>query len=237
MPVALLFGIALLVCVILLSRWYVNAEPKDLARLFKWASFILLVALVLFLAFTGRLSWALAAMTGLATWIARFMRIRWLYRMMQGAVGSNNWGGGPPPPTGQTSEVATRFVRMTLDHDSGAMTGEVVEGAFIGRDLDSLSRDEAHALWVECQADDESLRVLESWLDRTFEDWHETAPSGDSVMTEAEALDVLGLEPGATQAEIKSAYKRLMAKIHPDTGGSTYLASKINQAKDFLINR
>lgn len=55
-------------------------------------------------------------------------------------------------------------------------------------------------------------------------------------MTRAEALSVLELNEGATRDDIRGAHKRLMQKIHPDHGGSTYLATKINQAKDLLLN-
>ena len=56
-------------------------------------------------------------------------------------------------------------------------------------------------------------------------------------MTLEEAYKVLGLEEGATKLQIKEAHKRLMNKIHPDHGGSTYLATKLNEAKDFLLKQ
>jgi hypothetical protein len=56
-------------------------------------------------------------------------------------------------------------------------------------------------------------------------------------MTRAEALEVLGLRDGATEAEIRAAWLRLMQTAHPDRGGSDWLAAKLNQARDTLLRR
>ncbi|MCB9982383.1 MAG: DnaJ domain-containing protein [Rhodospirillales bacterium] len=57
----------------------------------------------------------------------------------------------------------------------------------------------------------------------------------DEVRTREEALEVLGLENGASEKEIKAAYKRLMQKVHPDHEGSEWMAAKLNQARDILL--
>jgi DnaJ-domain-containing protein 1 len=105
--------------------------------------------------------------------------------------------------------------------------------------------------------DAQSASLLEAYLDRRFPDWREPAgerpvaagrrlesgragPSGSSGsddMDEAEALQVLGLERGAAPEEIKQAHRRLMAKLHPDSGGSNFLAVQINRAKDILLGK
>jgi hypothetical protein len=56
-----------------------------------------------------------------------------------------------------------------------------------------------------------------------------------STMSREEALRVLGLGPGASADDIREAHRRLIRQNHPDTGGSDYLASKINEAKDVLL--
>jgi DnaJ-domain-containing protein 1 len=72
------------------------------------------------------------------------------------------------------------------------------------------------------------LSRLKAWLDG-----HE--PAKDAAMTESDAWQVLGLEPGASQAAIREAHRNLMMKLHPDHGGSTYLARQINTARDVLL--
>jgi DnaJ family protein C protein 19 len=59
--------------------------------------------------------------------------------------------------------------------------------------------------------------------------------SQGSTMTRAEAYEVLGLKSGATPEEVHSAHRRLMRLAHPDTGGSDWLASRVNQARDVLL--
>ena len=144
---------------------------------------------------------------------------------------------------GQKSRVATDILAMELDHDTGKMTGEVLSGPFHGARLEELNLNDLRTLYKYCeQASDQSLSLLESWLDRSKPDWRETwsgagkaKSSGTGAMSHDEALAVLGLKAGATAEEIKNAHRRLMKDFHPDRGGSDYLAAKINQAKDILL--
>ena len=231
-----LLGLALLGAVLLLVYWFVAADPKQVMRYGKWILGAIAVAFGLVLIFSGRIVWALLALPAL---IPMFLRTRMLWRRAKSAMG---------PTPGQSSGITTRFFRMTLDHDSGAMTGEVLEGRFTGRNLDSLSLDEQIELWRACHAaDEQSAAVLEAYLDRVHgEAWREACeagPAGEaggasangSAMSREEALEILGLEEGASAEEIREAHRRLLQKIHPDHGGSNYLAAKINQAKDLLL--
>ncbi len=233
-----ILGLCLLVGFIFLARWFVVTEPRKVVVLARW------VLAILGLIVGGYLLWGgFQAMAALALFfmLPALMRWRMIWNRLKAARG---------PSPGQASEVETRFFKMTLDHDSGVMTGLVKEGRFHGRALEDLGIEELVDLWAECRAEDaQSAAVLEAYLDRTQgEAWREAAqrdyggagagprpPSGPGAMTMEEAYEILGLEPGASPAEIHEAHRRLMQKIHPDHGGSNYLAAKINQAKARLL--
>ncbi len=244
-----ILGVALLAGFLLAGKWFVTANPKTLIKVIKVLAIGLIVAVAVFFAVTGRLGWALMTLPALLPW---FMRLRSLARTAKNFSRMAAGGaGGPGAGTGQTSEVETQFLRMHLDHDSGTMSGEVIKGPFTGRDLNDLSLDELIDLLKTCWVEDQqSAQVLEAFLDRAHADWRETGrdagndgaqagagTGGSAAMTRGEAFEILGLEPDADAAAIKEAHHRLIAGIHPDHGGSTYLAAKINQAKDVLLGR
>jgi hypothetical protein len=152
----------------------------------------------------------------------------------------------------QRSSVArTAWVEMHLEHDTGAMRGYVLAGPYSGRDLSQMSRDECLQFYRVCSSQDpEGARLLETYFDRRFTAWREAdegqskagrggGRSGDSggAMTRDEAYEVLGLAKGAGADEIVRAHRSLMKKLHPDHGGSTALAARVNQAKDVLLDR
>jgi DnaJ-domain-containing protein 1 len=137
---------------------------------------------------------------------------------------------------------------MELDHDSGHMEGRCLTGRFAGRNLSSLNDEELLLLLDELRDSDAQGAVLiEAYLDRRAQGWREKGaddaereqarkPRGGRVrMTREEAHDVLGLKEVASEEEIRAAHRKLMMKLHPDQGGSTYLAARINEAKDVLL--
>jgi hypothetical protein len=158
-------------------------------------------------------------------------------------VGVGLWRRAAPAPRREThSSVETPGLRMTLDHASGMMDGEVLAGRFVGRPLSALSVEALQALVVEFEAagDEESLALLLAYLERRgvareAPGQHQPPPpSGGQPMTEAEAYRVLGLEPGASREEVRAAYGRLIRRVHPDLGGSSALAAMLNAAKEAL---
>jgi hypothetical protein len=151
-----------------------------------------------------------------------------------------SWG---EKKTGQKSGVSTSVLAMELDHDSGTMTGCVLKGPSTGKNLSDLNIEELQKLHTLCvSARDQSAALLEAWLDRNHQAWREewtgggkSAGAKSSAMTKDEALAVLGLKSGASPEHIRSAHRKLMKDFHPDKGGSDYIAAKINQAKDVLL--
>lgn len=150
-----------------------------------------------------------------------------------------------PKTAGQSSRITTDHLEMELDHDTGAMRGRVLKGIFKGRDIEGMRPAEMALLWQDCRLVDlQSAQLIEAYLDRLHPSWREDVARGeeelsggpDGRMSASEAHDILGLEPGASEDDIRRAHRQLMLKMHPDRGGSTYLASKINEAKDVLLD-
>lgn len=148
---------------------------------------------------------------------------------------------------GRKSRVTTEALIMELDLDTGDMSGLVLKGEFEGGELRILTESELMRLHGEFLVYPESRDLLESYLDRRMPDWRDRADAdenrglggapGAGAMTEQEAYEVLGLGPGAGEAEIRQAHRRLMKRMHPDAGGSAFLAARLNEAKDRLLRR
>ncbi len=150
------------------------------------------------------------------------------------------------PAPGRRSTVRTAALEMELDHDSGTLEGMVLTGKREGRRLAELQLDELLELGRELASDAESVQLLETYLDSHFPVWrdHAKADAGrrqagapaSGAMTKQEAYEILGLEAGASTADIRKAHRRLMQRLHPDLGGSSFLAARINEAKEILLD-
>src|SRR5882757_1122878 len=232
----LLGGFAVLSGFLLLVYLFVNADPARLARGLKVTGIVIAVLAVATLAVSGRLAALLMPLAMLMPLLIRVRSVLDRYR---------------PPSGGQSSKVETPFLRMNLDHDTGTMEGTILRGRFAGMRLEELAPADLLALLRECRAEDEEgARLLEAYLDRVRPDWRDelagerTAGTGrgnarptSGDMSVEEAYAILGLSPGADAEAIKDAHRRLMVKLHPDHGGSDYLATKINRARDVLLHR
>lgn len=239
---AFILGVALLAGILLAGRWYAYADSKTLMKVLKWVLLGTVISAVLFFIANGRLVWALAALPALLPW---FFRLRAVARAAKTFARMRQAHGTGAAGTGGSSDVKTRFLHMWLDHETGIMSGKVIDGPYKGRSLNDMGASDLVRLWQQCECEDpESSRVVAAYLDRTHPNWRESMESksgaGGSasplgVMDRAQALQVLGLAEGATANDVKEAHRRLISGMHPDHGGSDFLAAQINQAKDVLL--
>ena len=213
----------------LLAYAFLRTPPAQLARRLRMAAGIALIVVAVVLLLLGRFALALpVGFTG-------FMILR------------REAGMRRTDPTGQRSSVRTAGLDMALDHESGEMDGRVLAGRHDGRMLSGLRLSELLEVADDFRGDADSLRLLETYLDRTQPGWRddlhsdesrrERAAPGAGGMSTKEAYEILGLEPGASEAEVREAHRRLMKQVHPDRGGSAALAAKINEAKDRVLGK
>lgn len=233
----LIIGALVLALLLYGGQLFANANPAVLARRMRTGGGLLLLALAAVLGITGRVALALpAAAIGLSL-------------LGRGGFGKLSGGRGrrSKPSAGQSSRARAAMVEMELDHDSGAMRGTVLSGSLSGRTLEGLTVPELKCLWQETAADQQSRRLVEAYLDRRLSGWREDfqadgadrhgSSAGSGAMTDEEAYQILGLTPDAGDAEIRAAHRRLMKRLHPDQGGTAFLAAQINEAKDRLLRR
>ena len=161
---------------------------------------------------------------------------------------------------GGISRFGSRFLILEMDGTTGAVTGVIRDGLYAGKPLESLSEESLQELLrYYAENDPPSLSLLQAFIARQNQTRNGEASSRNyggqghnsqsntqgsnrgnksrstTQMSHEEALAILGLEEGADKAAITIAYKRLMAKMHPDQGGTTYLAAQINAARETLL--
>jgi len=231
---SLLLGVVALALLLVASKYLSNTNPRALVPVVKAAGGIGALAAAGFLATRGLLGFALPlGLAGLSL-------LGWLPFGPAGIFQRSQ------KSAGQASRVRSAFIEMELDHDTGAMRGHILAGQYEGAELDTL--DVATLTGFLPTIDEESRALLMAYLDRREPRWREHAQADATAgadrrswasgkMTEEEAYQILGVQPGASAEDIGRAHRALMKKLHPDQGGSTYLAARVNEAKDVLLRR
>lgn len=233
-----LAGCALLVLLLLAAWRLAGADPRKLAAIIRRAAGVAVLAAAGFLILRGALPLAIPlAVFGLSL-------------LGRGGLGLGGPFGSAHKTPGQKSHIRTDRLEMGLDHDSGHMEGKCLSGRFAGRTLSTLSDREAMELLDELHQDGApEAGLMEAYLDWRLPGWRdersgqaEHAGSGrararGTRMSTEEAYAVLGIGPAASEEDIRQAHRRLMMKMHPDQGGSNYLAARINEAKEVLLAR
>jgi hypothetical protein len=231
----LLLGAIALAVALWLLKSFTAANPTRVAGTMRKVGGVAVMAVGGLLLLRGRIDIAIPLFVfgaGLAGWLP-------------GVGGLMGMGGSRPSP-GRRSQVRSAMLDMELDHDTGRLQGRVLAGSFAGRSLDELQMPDLGALLVETAADPDGRSLLEAYLDRRSPGWredfqHDPAAGprerrgGRNAMTKEEAYQILGVQPGAGATDIRRAHRALMKKLHPDQGGTTYLAARINEARDLLL--
>jgi DnaJ domain len=232
MPI-LLTALVLLAIVAISIAWFLRANPSTIARRLR-----IVLAMLGVIGIGGLLIFGIRFLPGLLPELFGLLGIV-VTALLARALRSRPSGGFSTPGSGKRTEVRTAFLEAWIDHGGGDIGGTVLKGRFAGRTLDGLADPELLDLHAEASNDPDSLKILETYLDRRLgADWRRARrpPTGPrSDMSREEALSVLGLPEGATDDEIRAAHRRLIQRMHPDVGGSADLAARINRAKDVLL--
>ena len=233
----LIAGLVALYLLLLAIRWFGRVTPASAARMVRGGGFALGIAAVLALLLRGGF--------GLASALASVLfagALRSGANPFAAFFHAAGWGSSAKP---RVSVARSAAIEMRLDRETGRMSGLVTAGPFSGRALEAMTRGECLEVYRWCGRDDpDGAVLLEAYLDRRFPAWREAKqgdgdarPRGwrDGPLSHDEAYEILGLPKGAGREEIIAAHRSLMKKLHPDHGGSTALAARVNQAKDVLL--
>ena len=237
-----MFRLIITISVIAFLWWFLFSFNKAPAAQRKQllTKFLLygLAGLILLLVVTGRAPWFFAIVGAAIPWLQRLLVVKNAWNSFKTKTES-------APSSGKQSTVHSEYLQMSLDHDSGEMNGQILKGSFIGQELKQLELEQLINFLNECSVDQDSHNLLKAYLDFRFgNEWRNQTSSqqanqqtqSNKQLSHTEALAILGLLEGASKDDVIQAHKKLIQKLHPDRGGSEYLASKINQAKDLLLS-
>jgi DnaJ domain len=237
-----LAGFLIFWLVLYAMRAFARASPVMLARMLKRGGGYLALLLALLVLFGGRIDFALV-LAVLGFWLIGISRRSAKPLFGRGRAARQRAAG--------VSRVRSAMIEMELDHATGQMRGTILAGSEEGKSLDQMIRPQCEALYRLCVRDDpEGARLLEVYLDRRFPGWRMAGNTDydarafdaggaarHGAMSEDEAYEVLGLHKGATRDDVMRSHRSLIKKLHPDHGGSTDLAARVNEAKDVLMRR
>ena len=232
----LLLGLVAVALLWWLAKAYTRSDTKALAKSLKTLAGIAALGAAVLMGVKGRFDMALL-LGGFGAWALGWnaLNLPGPWRKFQQA-------------TGRFSRIRSAMIEMEIDHATGAVEGSILVGALAGRRLSSIDPEALRRLYDECCAHDpQGVPLLEAYFDRRFAGWRENA-QGDrdtrtrthahsGVMTKEEAYQILGLQPDASLDEIRKAHRTLMKKLHPDQGGTAYLAARVNEAREVLLGR
>ena len=233
-------GAFLLLCKLMWGSKFNNKNTRIIAL-----ASLALVGVLGALVLMQRMHWFVAATTMLVPYLrilGRLVQLAMTFLIFRHLTGIRQTGFSfrSAQPDNTDSETQTSELAMKLNHQTGTISGSVLSGEFEGQDLESLSDDQLRDVYASLR-EEESKRLLEAYVARHRPHLNETAndsneQSDGQGMSMKRAADVLGVEVDASKEEIIAAHRRLMDKLHPDKGGSSFLAAELNAAKQVLLD-
>ena len=239
----LVIGLLIAFMTFVLMRIILRNSKLSVRQFFRFYFLTLFGIFFIYLAITGFFNPLLAFLAVLVPflmrfipWISRSLQLFSLFKKVQ------NFTSEQSSADQKISEINTKYLHMVLFHESGKMDGDVLEGKYVGVKLSQLDFEQILELRKECSHDLDSRNLLEAFLDREYIKWREkrddssqTDDITSSAMNRPQAFEILGLPQEATRDQVIQAHRKLMQRLHPDRGGSTYLAAKINEAKSLIL--
>jgi len=243
----IIIGFLAALLVFSLIRYGINSSPKQRRQLAYIIAIGLAASVLLLLLLTGRIHFlaaVVAAAIPFAKKLPALLRYVPLFRYLKQQLGRPKH-----VDSDNASTVVTSLLTMSLEPSSGKIDGEILLGEFKGALLTQLSLPQLFTLYqlaTDQYAD--SVPVFDAFLKRHVgAEWRKKAaqfgyqfeelnvPADNSEMDVSQALQILGLAEGASKQEVLDAHRKLMQKLHPDRGGSNFLAAQVNRAKDVLL--
>lgn len=230
MIIKLIFAILVIIALSYLYNRFRQQAPDKRKQISLKAVLYTMAGILLLLIATGRVHWITAIFAAVVPFLSRLVPLA--FRLLPFV---RHW-----QRHGRSSILQTAYLRLQLDQNSGAMQGQVISGLHAGKALDDLNSEALDELLAYYQTHDpESFRLLQAYLQQGNSRSGGTSeePKNSGNMSRREALEILGLDDNASPTDIQQAHKKLMQRLHPDRGGSNYLAAKVNQAKSVLMKR
>jgi len=231
MFIRLFLALLVLMGVMWFMSWYGKANSAQRNKSIKTGLLYIVAGALLLLVVTGRIPIIFAAISAAVPILHRLLA----YRGLIGTVG--RFAGQKFGPT----RFTTQWLVVEYDMATRTLDASITKGQFEGKKLSQLSESELSSLLEELKDDFQSRAAVNAFVmarnGGRYEQNKQPPPNVNGKMTLSQAYEILDISPDATDDEVKQAHKRLMQKLHPDRGGSSYLAAQINSAKDTLLNR
>ena len=204
---AVVLGLSVLATLAKFLDWFVHSDPRTMVRTTRWMMFLLLLAMIALAGFAlAERNWPMAMLLGAAALVlSLFLRWRALLAPVRAAFAILR-----PRPRPFDMEI---WQDPPDDPHTVRRAAAILE-AYVSRSSVMALRDERRG---DERRDDDAV------------------DDEAGVMTRGEALEVLGLEPGAEDDEILAAHRRLVRLVHPDRGGSAWLVQRVYEARDVLL--